>query len=44
MMYDVYAVAGLIDDVPTCKVLVERIVAEAETQLAMGSSRVVASL
>ena len=33
---------GLIHDVPTCKVLVERIVAEAEQQLSMGARCVAA--
>ena len=32
---------GLIDDVPTCRVLCDRIVREAEAQLAVGASRVV---
>ena len=35
--------AGLIDDVPTCKALVERMVAEAEQQLTSGVRAVVAS-
>jgi nitronate monooxygenase len=34
---------GLIDDIPTCKTLLARIVAEAEAQLAIGASKVVSS-
>ena len=34
---------GLIDDVPTCKALIERMVAEAEEQLTLGVSRSVKS-
>jgi len=35
---------GLIDDVPTCKVLLERIVGEAETCLTAGSARITSRL
>lgn len=34
---------GLIDDVPTCKVLIDRIVAEAEAQLKAGAARIIPS-